>query len=412
MLAFTFPGQGSQRPAMGAPWVDHPSFELVTQASEVTGRDLVELLLAADHETLTRTDNAQLATFVLSLVVLDAAERIGIVPSACAGHSLGEYSALVAAGSLDFEDGLRLVTERGTAMQQATVDSPGTMAAVLGLDDDGVEAACRRADGDAWVANFNGPGQVVIAGSAEAVAEAGRIAKELGAKKVLPIPVGGAFHTPLMAAARDRLRKALANATFRVPEPAVVANVDARAHLDPDEWPKLLSSQLCSPVRWRQTLDTMVADGMQTFVELGPGGVLTGLARRVLPGDGSLAVAVATPDDLAKLVEVLAGGAVAGVTEDRPGERLQITERLVVSSASGLFEAAPGLESYLPGRSGALSDPILVEVGGLLGRVGATEVRSAFAGSLGGVLVLNGERVTHGQPIAWLRAADEDEGTR
>jgi [acyl-carrier-protein] S-malonyltransferase len=412
VLAFTFPGQGSQRPGMGAPWVVHPSFELVSLAAEVTGRDLVALLLDADLDTLTRTDNAQLATFVLSLVVLDAAERIGIVPSACAGHSLGEYSALVASGSLDFEDGLRLVAERGAAMQQAALDAPGTMAAVLGLDDDGVEAACRRADGDAWVANFNGPGQVVIAGSSEAVAEAGRIAKELGAKKVLPVPVGGAFHTPLMGAARDRLRKALATVSFRVPEPAVVANVDARAHLDPDEWPKLLSSQLCSPVRWRQTLDTLLADGVQTFVELGPGGVLTGLARRVLPSDSCVAVAVATPDDLAKLVDVLAGGAVAGVTEERSGEQFHMTERLVVSPTAGLFEPAHGLEGYLPGRKAAPSGPVLIEVGGLLGLVGSTEVRSAFAGSLEGVLVLNGERVTEGQPIAWLRATDRDEGTR
>lgn len=408
MLAFTFPGQGSQRPGMGAPWVDHPSFELVALASEVTGRDVSHLLLEADLDTLTRTDNAQLATFVLSSVVLDAAERIGIVPSACAGHSLGEYSALVASGSLDFEDGLRLVTERGDAMQEAAADAPGTMIAILGLDDDAVEAACRRADGEAWVANFNAPGQVVVAGTAEAVAEAARVAKELGARKVLSIPVGGAFHTPLMGAARDRLRKALATTTFHVPEPGVVANVDARLHADPEEWPRLLSAQLCSPVRWRQTLDTLLVEGIQTFVELGPGSVLTGLVRRVLPTADTIGIAVATPDALDRLVEVLAGGVVGAVPA---GEHFHMTERLIVSPAAGLFEPAPGLGGYLPGGTGRTSAPVVVDVGALLGTVGNAEVRSAFSGTLEGVLVLAGERVSDGQPIAWLRATGHDERT-
>lgn len=411
MLAFTFPGQGSQRPGMGAPWVDHPSFELVAQASEVTGRDLAHLLLQAEQLELTRTDNAQLATFVLSLVVLDATERIGVVPMACAGHSLGEYTALVASGSLDFEDGLRLVTERGAAMQQAAEQAPGTMAAILGLDDDSVEAACNRADGDAWVANYNGAGQVVIAGTVDAVAETGQIAKELGAKKVLPIPVGGAFHTPLMGTARDRLRKALATTTFHDLEPAVVANVDARLHPDPGDWPKLLSSQLTSAVRWRQTLEALSAAGMQTYVELGAGGVLTGLARRAFASESAVAISVATPDDLDKLVQLLAGGAVPGITEDRQGERFHMTERLVVAPGDGLFAPAAGLEHYLPGSKAGERATVAVEVGGLVGTVGGTEVRSAFAGTLEGVLVLSGERVSNGQPIAWLRVTD-DEGTR
>lgn len=410
MLAFTFPGQGSQRPGMGDAWKDHPSFELVEEASRVTGRDVAALLCSADQATLTRTDNAQLATFVMSLVVLDAAERIGLEPGLCAGHSLGEYTALVASGALDYEDGLHLVAERGAAMAEAAERSPGTMAAVLGLDDDGVEAACVRAEGDAWVANYNAPGQVVIAGSAEAVAEAGRLSKELGAKKVLPIPVGGAFHTPLMAPARDRLRSALGSVTFHAPEPVVVANVDAREHGGAEEWPGLLSAQLCSPVRWRQSVETLLAAGTQAFVELGPGGVLTGLARRLMPTSETIAMSVATPEELTRLVEVLAGEneAMHAAIAARAGERFEVDERLVLSPVAGLFEPEAHLASLSPGMT-AGREPTVVGVGDLVGRVGETEIRSPFAGSVEGILVLAGERVNPGQPVAWLRATREEQ---
>ena len=211
MLAFTFPGQGSQRPGMGLPWRDHESWELVGEASEVAGRDVAALLCAADADELRDTRTAQLTTFVSSLMVLDAVERLGIEPSYCAGHSLGEYTALTATGALAFDDGVRLVAERSAAMHDAGNAQPGTMAAVLGLDDDQVEVACRRADADVWVANFNAPGQVVIAGSPDGVDVAARHAKELGAKRVMPLQVSGAFHTPFMTAARHRLRAALAH---------------------------------------------------------------------------------------------------------------------------------------------------------------------------------------------------------
>src|SRR3954447_3815633 len=234
---------------MGAAWLDHPSWELVADASEAAERDLERLLLKAEADELTETRNAQLATFTLSLVVLDAVERLGIAPTLCAGHSLGEYTALVATGGLGFEDGVRVVAERGEAMQAAAEDNPGTMAAVLGLDDEQVDQACRRVDGEVWVANYNAPGQVVIAGTREGVAQAGEEAKALGAKKVMPLPVGGAFHTPLMAPARNRLRKALAEAAVEHPGVPVVANVDARAYSGAADWPSLLSSQLQSPVR-------------------------------------------------------------------------------------------------------------------------------------------------------------------
>lgn len=393
---------------MGAPWRDHPSFELVSSASEITGQDVAELVLEAPQDVLTRTDNAQLATFVMSLVVLDAAERHGLEPGICAGHSLGEYTALVAAGSIDLESGLHLVSERGAAMQQAAEHTPGTMAAVLGLDDDGVEAACLRAEGEVWVANYNAPGQVVIAGTEDAVAEAGRQAKDLGAKKVLSIPVGGAFHTPLMAPARDRLRKALGDVGFRDPEPPVVANVDARPHEGAAEWSRLLSAQLCSPVRWRQSLETLLGAGAQTFVELGPGGVLTGLARRMIPSTDTIALSVATPDDLQRVVEVLAGesGRVQAVADQRVGERYHMDERLILSPGAGLFAPAEGLELLIPGSAGA-GTAVSIEVGGLVGTVGETEIRSAFAGSVEGILVLPGERVSSGQPVAWLRAREE-----
>ncbi|MBV8462928.1 MAG: ACP S-malonyltransferase, partial [Acidimicrobiales bacterium] len=155
MLVFTFPGQGSQRAGMGEPWVDHPSWEVVEEASAAAGRDLSHLLLEAPIDELTRTDNAQLATTVLSLVVLDAVERIGLTPAACAGHSLGEYTALVASGALGFEHGIQLVVARGEAMARAGEEAPGTMAALLGIADDDAEAACMRAEGDVWVANYN-----------------------------------------------------------------------------------------------------------------------------------------------------------------------------------------------------------------------------------------------------------------
>jgi len=414
VLAFTFPGQGSQRPGMGRPWTEHPSWEVVEEASSVGGRDVARLLLDADQDELTLTANAQLATFVLSLVVLDAIERVGIEPTMCAGHSLGEYTALAASGALGFEEGVRLVIERGEAMHHAAEDRPGTMAAVMGADDDAVEAACQRAEAEVWVANYNAPGQVVIAGTAEAVEAAGVIAKELGARRIVPFPVAGAFHTALMAPARSWLRKALADTEFSAPEVPVVANVDARTHPAPDEWRNLLSAQLCSPVRWRQSLETLGGLGATRLVEVGPGGVLTGLARRSLPG--AAAVAVATPDDLVGLVDAVAGSdSWHAYASAHQGEHLYTSERVVVSPASGVFEpvgalgAAPG-----PGGLGSVpTDPgdhagPLVGVGDLLGTVGEAEVRTPFAGTVVGFLAHRGERVAGGEPIAWLRVpADE-----
>lgn len=389
MLAFTFPGQGSQRPGMGRPWAEHESWELVAEASDVADRDVAALLLDANAEVLRDTRHAQLTTFVLSLVVLDAVERLGLAPSNCAGHSLGEYTALVATGALSFSDGVRLVSERADAMHEAGIENPGTMAAVLGLDDDQVEVACRRADADVWVANFNAPGQVVIAGSSEGVARAGTYAKELGAKKVMALPVSGAFHTPFMAPARDRLRKAIADATPRDTEVPVVSNVDALAHDQGDDWASLLSAQLCSPVRWKHCLLTLADAGVNTFIELGPGGVLTGMAKRTVAG--SRTISVATPDDLDKLMEFVASGITTPITP-LEGEHLFAHERLVVSASAGVFRP-----------DAAMTSGALLGVGQLVGVVGDAEVRSPFAGQVMGLVAVEGERVTPSQPLIWLR---------
>ncbi|MGA8369807.1 MAG: ACP S-malonyltransferase [Acidimicrobiales bacterium] len=413
MLAFTFPGQGSQRSGMGRAWVDHPSWEVTAEASETAGRDLTALLLEAPMEELTQTGNAQLATFVMSLVVLDAVERLGLSPAACAGHSLGEYTALVASGSLSFADGTRLVMERGDAMQFAADEQPGTMAAMLGISDDDAEAACQRAEDDVWVANYNAPGQVVIAGTVQGVAAASERAKELGARKVLPIPVSGAFHTALMLPARSRLRKALANVEFHSPEVPVVANVDARVHTDPAEWPGLLSAQLCSPVRWRQTLETLAGRGASAVIELGPGGVLTGLIRRTVPD--LRAVTITVPEDLDKLMDAVAGHEVWNARSPaHQGEHLYTSERVIVSPAAGVFEpdaALAALETTAlaaataaPGSGEGAEPGSLLAVGDRVGRVaGTTDVRTPFEGILVRWLAVRGERVVEGQPVVWIR---------
>lgn len=388
MLAFTFPGQGSQRPGMGRPWANHESWEIVLEASEIISRDIAHLLLDADAEELKDTRNAQLTTFVSSLMVLDAVERLGIEPSFCAGHSLGEYTALTATGALGLLEGVALVATRADAMHEAGLASPGTMSAILGLDDDQVEVACRRADSDVWVANFNAPGQVVIAGSVAGVSAAGVIAKELGAKRVMSLPVSGAFHTPFMASARDRLREAISLAAPRDTEVPIISNVDALAHDIGSDWSSLLSAQLSSPVRWKHCLLTMAELGVTGFVELGPGGVLTGMAKRTV--DSARTISVSTPEELDNLIDWVDAESPSAPPHIE-GEHLFAVERLIVSPAAGIFT---------PIKIAAHS-PILV--GQVIGHVGEHEVRSAFDGLLQAYIAVDGERVTSRQPIAWLR---------
>lgn len=302
-LALVFPGQGSQRPQMGAPWTTHPAWAVVGALSEATGRDIAALLTEADAETLKATRNSQLAAFSLSLVILYAARAAGLeyVPvAAVAGHSLGEYTALVAAGALPAETAATLVAERGEAMQAAADASAGTMAAVLGLDPEAVARACEGVEG-AWPANDNAPGQVVIAGTPTGIEAASEAAKALGAKRVLPLAVGGAFHSPLMAPAQARLDAALQNAHFHDAGVDLVANVDATVHRD--GFADLLSRQLVSPVRWRESLTTLSNNGVTHYLELGPGTELSGMVKRTV--EDSRRANVATPEDLDQLTDFL-----------------------------------------------------------------------------------------------------------
>lgn len=388
MIAFLYPGQGSQHAGMGAAWRQHESWELVVEASDATGRDVGHLLLEAGDEELRETRNAQLATFVTSMVAFDAVSRLGIETGGHAGHSLGEYSALAASGVLDFDDAVRLVAERGEAMQAAADEHVGTMAAIIGLDDDAVEAAVTAVE-DCWVANYNTPGQVVIAGGPDGVEAGGEACKAAGAKRVMPLVVGGAFHTPHMSPAQERLDKALAQTDFRAPDHPVYANVDGAPHTSADPWQQLLHDQLTGAVRWSRTLAAMVDDGYKTFVEIGPGTALTGMVKRTARSTERLSVTA--PGDLDVLLEALGG---RDTSEPAQGEHLYVTERLVVSPAAGVFvpETAVGAGSTL-------------ETGSLLGTVGDIDVRSAFAGQLIEFLALPGERVQLAQPIAWLRSS-------
>ena len=296
MNAFVFPGQGSQRPGMGEAWKGTRAWRRVEAFSDATGRDIARLLLTADGDELKTTTNAQLATFTLSLVILAAVRETGCPePVAVAGHSLGEYTGLVAAGVVEETAGACLVAARGAAMQTAAAARPGTMAAVLGLDPDAVGEACAGVDG-AWVANDNAPGQVVIAGTPTGVHTAGERARQRGAKRVIPLAVGGAFHTPMMAAAQEGLDAALAGTTFTDGAVAGVANVDAAAHTSGGQWRGLLSAQLTSRVRWRESLGRLAELGATTFVELGPGTELSGMVKRTVPTAGR--VNVAAPADL------------------------------------------------------------------------------------------------------------------
>lgn len=400
MPAFVFPGQGAQRPGMGRPWTFHPSWEIVEDASEASGCDVAHLLLDATAEELAETRNAQLATFLFSLLVLDAVERVGIEPTGVAGHSLGEYTALAASGILGFDESIRLVSERGAAMQEAAEARRGMMAVIKGCDSDTVDIACRLADGDVWLANYNSSEETVIAGDPDSVALAGAIAVGMGARKVSPIETAGAFHTPFMEAARSHVRKALSSTTFHDSDIPVIANVDARSHDAGAEWPRLLSAQLCNPVRWQQSvlrlggLAESRADTERLFVELGPGESLAIMIRRTIPSASVLTVTV--PADLDRLVETVSGStAMHAFAATHQGEHLYVSERVVISPGPGIFE--PADPDLAPGTG--------IEVGTLLGTVSGIEVRSPFSGRLEGTLAHPGERVQTGQPIAWLHAS-------
>jgi [acyl-carrier-protein] S-malonyltransferase len=285
MKAYVFPGQGAQFVGMGKDLYDQSPLakEYFEKANEILGYRITDLMFDGTPEDLKQTKVTQPAVFLHSVI---SAFVLGddFKPEMVAGHSLGEFSALVTAGALSFEDGLKLVYARAMAMQKACEIEPSTMAAVLGLSDEAVEESCASIS-DAMVvpANYNCPGQLVISGSIEGIDKACEVLKERGAKRALKLPVGGAFHSPLMQPASEELQAAINNTTFSTPVCPVYQNVNAKPQINPDEIKLNLISQLTAPVRWTQIVQNMVADGATEFFELGPGDVLKGLIKKISP---------------------------------------------------------------------------------------------------------------------------------
>ena len=281
MTAFVFPGQGAQFSGMGKDLDDaYPQARTMMQrANEILGFSLTDVMFEGSDEDLRQTRVTQPAIFLHSIVA--ARLMTTLRPDMVAGHSLGEFSALVAAEALAWEDGLRLVSQRAQAMQEACELQPGTMAAVLALADDKVEEVCDSLNDIVVAANFNCPGQVVISGSLSGIDTACKALKEAGAKRALKLPVGGAFHSPLMQPAAERLQAAIMATTFHTPKCPVYQNVSAKAETCKDTIQRQVLEQLTSPVRWTQSVQQMIADGATTFYEFGPGDVLKGLIRKI-----------------------------------------------------------------------------------------------------------------------------------
>ncbi len=283
MKAFVFPGQGAQFSGMGKDLYSSHSKakELFEIANDVLGFRITDIMFEGSAEELKQTKVTQPAIFIHSVILSKCIEEFN--PQMVAGHSLGEFSALTAAGSLSFEDGLKLVYQRAMAMQKACELEPSTMAAILGLEDGRVEEICSAIPGVVVPANYNCNGQLVISGSVDSVTKACEELKAAGAKRALILAVGGAFHSPLMEPARQELATAIENTEILAPVCPIYQNVDALPHSNPIEIKKNLIDQLTAPVRWRQTVENMFADGGREFVELGPGNVLQGLIKKIAP---------------------------------------------------------------------------------------------------------------------------------
>ena len=282
MKAYVFPGQGAQFTGMGKDLYDNSSLakEMFNKANEVLGFDITKIMFEGSEDELKQTKVTQPAIFLHS-TILAACLGESFQPDMVAGHSLGEFSALVANGTLSFEDALRLVYKRALAMQKACEIEPSTMAAILGLDDEIVENICKEINGVVVAANYNCPGQLVISGSVNAIEEACVKLTEAGAKRALVLPVGGAFHSPLMEPAREELATAIENTIFNQPKCPIYQNVTATGISDPEDIKRNLVSQLTAPVRWTQTMNQMIADGASEVIEVGPGKVLQGLFKKV-----------------------------------------------------------------------------------------------------------------------------------
>lgn len=281
MKAYVFPGQGAQFTGMGKDLYEQSALaqELFEKANEILGFRITDIMFEGTAEDLKETKVTQPAVFLHSVIL--AKTLRDFKPDMVAGHSLGEFSALVANGTLSFEDGLRLVSKRAMAMQKACEIAPSTMAAVLGLDDRIVEEVCETIPGVVVAANYNCPGQLVISGETKAVETACDAMKEAGAKRALLLPVGGAFHSPMMEPAREELAAAIEATQFAQPICPVYQNVTATAVSDPNEIKKNLITQLTAPVRWTQSVQQMIADGASSFTEVGPGKVLVGLVNKI-----------------------------------------------------------------------------------------------------------------------------------
>ncbi|MDO1447755.1 ACP S-malonyltransferase [Rhodocytophaga aerolata] len=284
MKAYIFPGQGSQFPGMGKELFEESdkAKSLFEKANQLLKFDITRVMFQGTEEELKQTNVTQPAIFLHSVILAAISENFE--PQMVAGHSLGEFSALVASKALSFEDGLLLVAQRASAMQEACEMNPSTMAAILGLEDEKVEQVCAQIDEVVVAANYNCPGQLVISGSIKGIEIACARLKEAGAKRALPLPVGGAFHSPLMEPAREKLAKAIERTTFSAPRCPIYQNVNAQPSTNIETIKANLIAQLTEPVRWTQSVQNMVKDGATTFIECGPGKVLQGLVKKISPG--------------------------------------------------------------------------------------------------------------------------------